>query len=124
MKRLFLSLALAVGLLAGCAGGPIGQTPAQAVFAAKGTYNTALSAAVAYKRLPACSAVVKQPCSDKAVLAQLQKADNVAAAALDSAESAVRTPGFGKDAAQSAITAANAAVQALASITATLGVKP
>lgn len=114
--KLILVLVL---VMAGCAAP---QSPQQSVFQAKSGYAVALTAAVTYKRLPDCTKA-PQPCSDKAVVAQLQKADNVAATALDSAESAVRTPGFGKDVVNSAIAAANAALAAFTSITSTLKVK-
>lgn len=115
--KLILVLVL---VMAGCAAP---QSPQQSVFQAKSGYAVALTAAVTYKKLPPCGQPVKMPCSDKAVVAQLQKADNVAATALDSAESAVRTPGFGKDVVNSAIAAANAALAAFTSITSTLKVK-
>jgi hypothetical protein len=119
MKSLFLAVALAASL-AGCAGvSP--ETPQQAVFSVKSGYATALTAAVAYKRLPACGEPKRLPCSDAKIVAQIQKADNVAAGALDAAETAVRTPGFGKDAVSSALAAARAALAALVSITATIG---
>lgn len=121
MKHLITTLALCLGLAA--CGSSTPTSPQQAVFAAKSNYAAALTVAVAYKRLPACSPTIKPPCSDPHVVTQLQKADNVASASLDAAESAVRTPGFGGNAASSAITAANAAVQALAAITSTLGSK-
>ncbi len=111
--------ALILLFLAGCA---TPESPQQSVFQAKSGYAVALTAAVAYKRLPDCTRA-PQPCSDKAVVAQLQRADTVASTALDSAENAVRTPGFGQSVVSSAVTAAQAALQAFTSITATLGVK-
>lgn len=124
-KRIILYAALSVGLiLAGCAAGVAApQSPQQIVFTAKSSYDAALTAAVAYKRLPLCSATVKQPCSSASVVAQLQKADTTASAALDAAETAVRTPGFGKDVVSSATAAASAALNAFVAITATLGAK-
>jgi len=116
----FPALILSVAILSGCAGT---TTPQQGVYSAKTQYAAALTIAVSYKRLPVCSATVKLPCSDPKIVAQLQKADNVAAASLDAAENAVRTPGFGKDVAQSALAAANAALAAFVSITSTLQVK-
>lgn len=114
MKYLILVLALA-----GCA---TPDTPSQAVFQAKSSYAVALTAAVAYKRLPDCSGA-PLPCSDRVVVAQIQKADNVAAAALDAAESAVRSPGFGESIVASAVGSAKAALAAFLSITATLGAR-
>lgn len=123
MKKVFLAFALSLGLLtgfSGCTGMPVGQTPEQVVFQAKSAYSAALTAAVAYKRLTPCSDTVKQPCSDPAIVKQLQKADTAASTALDAAETAVRTPGFGKDVITTATTAARAALDAFVSITTTL----
>jgi hypothetical protein len=118
--RKFLLAAFLAASLVGCAGvSP--ETPQQAVFSVKSGYATALTAAVAYKRLPACAEPKRLPCADGKVLEQIRKADNVAAGALDAAETAVRTPGFGKDAVSSALAAARAALGALVSITATIG---
>ena len=115
MKRLLLVFLIT---LAGCAQVGIqgAATPAQGVFAAKQGYQAALTAAVAYRRLPDCARAA-QPCSDKAVVAQLQRADNVTAAALDAAESAVRSPGFGRSVLDSALAAANSALSAFVAIT-------
>lgn len=118
-KDAMMKYLLIVLLLAGCA---TPESPQQSVFQAKSAYAVALTAAVAYKRLPDCARAA-QPCSDKAVVAQLQKADTVASTALDSAEHAVRTPGFGQNVVSSAVAAAQAALQAFTSITATLGVR-
>lgn len=117
MKKLLIVAAL---LLSACA---TPQSPQQAVFQAKSSYEVALTAAVAYRRLPACAVPVRQPCSDKAVVAQVQRADKVAFDALGAAESAVRTPGFGDSVISSAVTAAQAALNAFVSITSTLEVK-
>jgi hypothetical protein len=115
MKMLIAVIALAI---AGCA---TPQSSQQSVFQAKTAYAVALTTAVAYKRLPDC-ATRPQPCSDKAVVAQLQKADTVAATALDAAETAVRTPGFGESVIRSSVTAARAGLDAFLSIVNTLGV--
>lgn len=123
MKRSLIALMLAASLAA-CANMPGGapETPEQAVFAAKSTYATALTAAVAYKRLPACSATRPMPCSEPALVAQLQKADNVAAAALDAAEAAARTPRVGSTVTAKAVQAAQASLAAMTSLVASLGV--
>lgn len=113
------SIVLAV-LLAACASTP--QTPAQSVYAVQGAYATALSAAVSYKQLPACAPTSPGLCSNPDVVLKLQKADDVAYAALTAAQNIVRTPGAGANA-TTAIAAANQAVQALVAITSTLGVK-
>lgn len=125
MKYRYLSLALAASLVAGCASTPGGSastdSPQRVVFAAKSGYATALTAAVAYKRLPGCAPTVPQPCSDAGIVAQLQKADNVAAASLDAAEAAVRTPQIGASAVDRAVATANAALSALTAILAAVG---
>jgi hypothetical protein len=118
--RMLLVLALAA-LVFACATAP--QTPAQSVYAAQGAYASALTVAVAYKQLPTCDQAPRPTlCSDKAVVAKLQAADDVAYAALSAAQNIVRTPGAGVNV-QTAIAAAEQAVAALTSITATLGVK-
>lgn len=123
MKRLIGALLLAFAIAGlGCATTP--QTPAQSVYQAQGSYAAALQIAVTYKQLPNCT----QPahpvlCSDAATVAKLQKADDVAYAALTAAQNIVRSPGAGANV-QTAITTAQQAVSALASITATLKVQP
>lgn len=117
MKSVILA---AVVALAGCAS-TASSTPAQTVFAAKSAYATALTAAVAYESLPRCAPAPRQPCSDAAVVAQLRKADNVAAAALDAAQAAVRTPVIGTDATSKAVQAASSALAALTSLVTSLG---
>ena len=122
LKLFLIAATLAISACAGGLDGPTTgpKTPAQAVFIAKTGYSSALTAALAYKRLPVCATPARQPCSDPVVVSQLQKADDVAAGALDAAEVAVRTPGFGGDIVASAIAAANAALAALVSITTSL----
>lgn len=101
-----------------------GATAERTVFAAKSAYAVALTAAVAYKRLPVCAATPTLPCSSPVIVAQLQKADNVAAGALDAAEAAVRTPSIGTTARDTAVGAATAALAALNALVATLGATP
>ncbi|MCC2632125.1 MAG: hypothetical protein K0S48_11 [Ramlibacter sp.] len=122
MKHLIV-LALAASL-AGCASMPSAapDTPQQAVYAAKSAYATALTAAVAYKKLPACSATRPAPCSQPALVQQLQRADIVAAASLDAAEAAVRTPLVSPTAAGRAVQAAQAALSAMNALVTGLGV--
>ena len=120
MKKMFISVSLAL-VLAGCGTAPI--SPQEIVFQARSAQNVALRGAVEYRRLAPCAVPAKQPCSDKAVVAQLQKADTVADQALQAAESAVRTPGFGTDVINSAVTSAKAALGAFQSIIATFGSK-
>lgn len=118
MKRVLLVLALAASVMgASCTSAP--KTPQQAVYAAKSSYEVALTAAVAYAELPSCEKTTP-PCSDPKIVAQLKKAQPVARQALDAAESAVRTPGFGDDVVTSSVAAAQAALTAFVSITASL----
>lgn len=117
MKALIVILAL---VQAACATTP--QTPAQSVYAVQGAYASALSIAVAYKQLPACQQGAPVLCSDRAVVEKIQTADDQAFAALNAAQAIVRTPNAGLNA-QTAIVAAQQAVQVLASITSTLKVK-
>ena len=122
MKRLIGALLLAFALAGlGCATTP--QTPAQSVYQVQGSYAAALQIAVTYKQLPACQQGGPVLCSDKAIVAKLQQADDAAYAALTAAQNIVRTPGAGANA-QTAIVAAQQATAALASITATLKVQP
>lgn len=117
MRSLILACAIALGA---CAGVPGVSTPEEAqrtAFAAKSAYVVALEEAVKYKRRPSCPAV--QPCADPGVVAQLQKADTVAAAAVDAAESAARTATVGATARDRAIQAANAALAAFSALLST-----
>lgn len=114
-------IALAVGLLAGCAtAGGGGLTPQSTVYATKSAYAGALQVAVAYKNLPACKAPPVLPCSDPQLVSRLQKADVAASATLDAAEVAVRMGGSTADR-DKAIAAAQAAVAAFSSLASTLG---
>lgn len=108
-----LMLIAAVLALAACA---TPQSPAESVFQAKTAHAVALRSAVAYRELPRCNPA-PQPCHDPAVVQQLQKADRTADAALDAAEAAVRTPGFGESVIASAVASAKAALAAFTSIT-------
>lgn len=112
-----LSIILAV-MLSACST-ILPSNSAQTVYIAKSDYAAALTIAVAYKRLPDCS-TAPQPCSSAAIVKQLQKADDVAAGALDAAETAVRTPGFGSSIISTSLSSAKAAVNAFLSITNTL----
>lgn len=110
MKLFLAALAL---FIASCTTVP--QDPAQAVFAASSAYAGALSVAVAYKKLQDCAQPAKPvPCSDAAVVAELQRADDVAYFALAAAQKVARTPGAGANVA----TALNTATQAIAAFTA------
>jgi len=118
MKNLLMSLLLALSLAA-CAG----NSPAQSVYLAKTQYAGAVKVAAAYSQLPDCATTDVKLCAKAQIVAQLQKADYVADPALDAAEEAVRTPGFGQSIIDSAVTAAKAAVAAFTSITNTVKVK-
>jgi hypothetical protein len=121
MKALILGFALAV---AGC--GTLStatMTPKQRVIELQGLYRTALTPIATYVELPRCSATQSLPCSESTAVAQLQKAVKVAELAVDAADSAVYTPGFGADAVTTAIAAADAAVKALKPITPATGAK-
>ena len=119
--RMLLVLA-AASLTFACATAP--QTPAQSVYAAQGTYASALAVAVAYKKLPDCNRAPRPVlCSDTAVLVRLQAADDAAFVALTAAQNIIRSPNAGLNI-QTAIAAANEAVAAMAAITNALGVKP
>ena len=118
MKITRLLPAMLLVLLASCAVFQH-QTPQSTVYALRGAYDaTVLAPAAHYASLPRCaagvSATVTAPCSDAAVVAQLQKADSAAKVALDAAESQVRN--FPTIDATSAIAAAQAAINAATQI--------
>lgn len=113
-------LLIAVALLAltfGCAGAPPTLTPQIMVFTVKAGYETSLTGMVAYARLPRCTPANTPVCSRQDLIDQLERARTTARAAIDAAEGAVRTPGFGTDALATAVTAADAATKALTAIT-------
>lgn len=125
MKKLMLLAATCLFLTA-CAGTLLPTSPVldpvaaqRTVYAAEGDYKLALIAANAYVKLPLCTES-KPPCATLTVVRQIQKAQPVARQALDAAESAVRTPGFGADVVNTAVTAGTAALSAFVSITNTL----
>lgn len=118
MRKLLAAIALVA--LTACATTP--QTPQQGVFAAKQNYAVALTVAVAYKRLPACTPTAPKICSDPKIVRQLQAADFAAAVLLDGAEATVRAPGAGVNVA-TALKAAEQAVAAFTTITSALTVK-
>lgn len=118
MKRLIAALALAI--LAACTTTP--QTPQQTIYTATNTYNAAVTVALAYKALPACSPTAPPICAKPEIVAKLKEADTVAYNALVAAENVARSPNAGANA-QTALIAANQAIAALAAITATLTVR-
>lgn len=94
------------------------ETPAQAVFLAQSDYAVALRAEVAYSNLPRCSAnkLVKL-CSEVSVIKKLQKADNVAWAAIKQAQIAVRTPDFDQSKLVATVAVAKALTNSFVEIT-------
>jgi acetoin utilization deacetylase AcuC-like enzyme len=118
----FIQLVLIIGLMILVSACAVPQSPAETVFQAKTAHAVALRSAVAYRELPRCDSG-QRPCHDPAVVEQLQKADRTADAALDAAEAAVRTPGFGESVIASAVASAKAALTAFVSITDTLRTK-
>lgn len=124
MKTLALILALSIGGCSSLTAPPAPKSPAQVVFETKAAEGAALAIFIQYKALPSCSTPVHPPlCSDAALVTKVQQADVVAAKAIDTAETAVRTPGFGTDTIATMLTAAQAAVSVLVSTTTTLKVK-
>lgn len=115
-------LAVCMMALTGCAAL---DTPQQKVFAATQNYNVALTAAVTYKRLPPC-ATPKTPgviCSEKAVIAVVQKADTVAYEALTSAQRVVRDPNQPATLLATAVVWAQEAIAAFTRVLGELNVK-
>ena len=102
---------------------PAPKTPAQVVFEVKASEGAALAIFIRYKALPSCAPANHPPiCSDAALVAKVQQADVVAAKAIDTAETAVRTPGFGADTISTLLASAQAAVGYLTSSTQALKV--
>lgn len=101
-------------LLAACNGGPTGQ---QGVFAAKTAFEAALTVAVAYSKLPRCSATQAAPCAQADVIKKADNAAQIAAMAIDGAERIVRTPSISPALADSQVALARAAVAELNAIT-------
>lgn len=93
--------------------------PQQAVFEIKQSYELALTVAVAYDNLPACTPGVVI-CSTPAGKQKIKQAKDVASPVIQGAENAVRDPNFDKNTANAVITAAQAAVVALTAVTAAL----
>lgn len=114
-----IQLVLIIGLLVLVSACAVPQSPAETVFQAKTAHAVALRSAVAYRELPRCNPA-PQPCHDPAVVAQIQRADKVADAALDAAENAVRSPGFGQSVITTAVRTAQEALQAFVTIVATV----
>lgn len=115
-----LILATAALLLAAC--GSL-NTPASTVYTARATFVGGLELATNYGALPKCVPAGPQICHDAGILKTIQKSAHVADAALDTAEEVARNPAFGKDAASSALIAADGAVKAFRNVTDALRVR-
>lgn len=126
MTRLFwIAIAGAAVALAGCSAGPSPSTvsPETTVFQAKLGYSAALGIAVRYNALPRCAPAAPVVCSDQSVVLQLRKADAVAGAALDAAESTVRMPGVNSSLALAAAKSAVESVKVLQTVISVYGIK-
>lgn len=123
MKRLaavFLPISLIAAMLFSACATLTTQpaSPAQTVYALHGDYVNALTLAVAYKRLPACATqpMITFPiCSMPAVVGALQTADDVAFAALSTAQTLARSPD-NLASVPGALSAAQTAIQAFLSL--------
>lgn len=120
MKRLFFAVSIAL-TLSSCT---TAETPAQKVFAASSAYDTALTVAINYKQLPVCGQSTSPiVCSDKEVVATLQRADNVAFEGIKAAQAIVRNPTTTVNAKEVATTWAKEAVTSFTKILTLLKVK-
>ncbi len=122
MRRV-AAFTLAAALVSCTGGQPAPQSPAQAVYAIEGDYAAALAVAVQYRALPPCSVSTSALCSTSEILAQIEKGDAAAWAAIETAQATVRTPGVTNDAETAALVAAQQAATAFQTIAATLKVK-
>jgi len=124
--KIFLACLISA-FVAACSPGTSTDTPTvaaqKAVYRLKSNYDAALAIAIAYKQLPPCGLPASPVlCAQPKVIAQLQQADYAAYPAFQAAENTVRSQGAGPNA-DTAIFAAQQAIAALTSITATLNVK-
>lgn len=89
MRKILLLLPM---LLMGCTQP---ESPAQSVYLVQSDYAAALKIELAYSELPRCGKPTSPKlCSDVNIMYKVQKADNLAWAAIKQAQTAVRTPGF------------------------------
>lgn len=107
------------GTIIGAVTGPEAQ---RTVYAINAAYIGVLQIAVAYEKKPRCSATVTTICSNPAIVDQLRKANATAKAALEAAETAVRTPSLGDSAIAQAMQAAQIALAAFSALTSLPGV--
>lgn len=122
MTRLpILALAGLLGL-AGCGTGSTPQTPAQAAFAIRATYNGAMTVATAYDKLPPCVGPLVI-CSQQAVKTQIKVAVDTADPLIAAEEAIALSIKPDATALANAIAAANAALNNLTAITTVLRIK-
>lgn len=118
-KRLFGFLAILA--LTACT---TPKTPSQAVYLAEGDFAAAVRIELAYDSLPRCTTPkATKICSDITIMRKVRKADDVAWAALQAAQAAVQTPGFGDNNIATAVASATALTTAFINITDTLKIK-
>jgi hypothetical protein len=90
VKAFLLSIIfVCVSGFGGCSTTP--KNAQETVFAAQGAFDAALSVALAYKKLPACTPENRPACSDPATLELIQHSAAAADAALKAARKAVCT---------------------------------
>lgn len=119
MKFIY-ALILAISLTGTGVGCAVGVTqPGQRIYQIQSNYNAALTVAVAYKNLPGCP--LAPICKKADIVIDLQEADDIAAPALASAQTCVRSATCQN--ADLAVNAANTAVAALTAITSKLVVE-
>lgn len=119
-QRAILVISLIVAsVIAACATPPTlpmdNAAMQRAVLKAKQDYGVMLVPIAAYVNLPLCDKS-PPPCATLSVVRQIQAAEPATRYALDAAEHAVRTPGFGGDIAQTSVTAGLAALKAFSAI--------
>lgn len=116
---------LAIVMLVALAACVSPKSPAQAVYQVKGDYAAALSVETHYDNLPTCGTLASTPllCKNLATAKMVRQVDDTAYDAIEAAETAVRTPGYGTDKVTTALATATSAVAAFTNIVATLGVK-
>lgn len=122
MRKLFALGVLL--LLAACASTIPNQSPASRLFAIQADYTVLVAAGARYNELPRCERYgAPALCSKASAVAEIRKADAVAAGAIGVAQEIVRTPGYDQVTASSAIAAALRAVTALQTILATYDIR-
>lgn len=121
MKKLLLTMLLGVGL-ASC--GTAAKVSPSLVYDLGNAYGILQASAVAYTKLPRCSATVVVVCSKATVVVALAQYDKNAIGALTVAENYVRNPtAFSSLTLTGVITAAQTAISAFQSFETSAGVK-